>query len=145
MLPVGEYDEDDADVGFDVETQPSLTYAMQLSDIDGESGIFLGKVDEEDALRQAIMKILHTERYEHGIYSWNYGVEFKDLRGMPLPYVMSEVKDRIEDALLADDRIESVEDFTVERCGKKALHVTFTVIADNSMELDIETEVDIGG
>lgn len=145
MIPVGEYDKDDADVDFDVETMPSLTYAMQLSDMDSEPSIFLGKVDEEDALRQAIMKALHTERYEHSIYSWNYGVEFKDLRGMPLPYVMSEVKDRIEDALLADDRIESVEDFTVERSGKKALYVAFTVIANNSMELDIETEVDIGG
>ena len=145
MIPVGEYDEEDAGVDFDMETPPSLTYAMQLGDMDSEPGIFLGKVDEEDALRQAIMKILHTERYEHGIYSWNYGVEFQDLRGMPLPYVMSEVKDRIEDALLADDRIESVEDFTVERSGKKALYVAFTVIANNSMELDIETEVDIGG
>lgn len=71
-------------------------------------------IDELEAMKQAIEKVLSTERYEQSIYSWNYGVELADLFGMPQTFVKSELKRRIEEALLEDDRIESVEDFSVE-------------------------------
>ena len=67
-------DEEDDMTGFEVENDPSLTYAMQIGTIEKDSRIFLGKADGEDANRQAILKILNTERYENVIYSWNYGV-----------------------------------------------------------------------
>ena len=107
-----EDEEDDIDEGFDVGSEPSLTYAMNL-----DRHVFVGKVDETEAIRQSVIKILNTERYEHEIYSWDYGVELQDLYGKPMPYVMSEVKQRVIEALTADDRIESVDDFTVKRTG----------------------------
>ena len=141
------YDEEldeDQETDFDIEKEPSLTYAMRITDRVDKDNIFLGKVDEEEALRQAILKIIHTERYEHEIYSWDYGIELQDLIGEQIPYVMSEIKRRIEDALTADERIDSVEDFTVEQIEKRALYITFTVITTEGEKIEgLETEVKV--
>lgn len=143
MVPINyEDDDEEQDTGFEVESDPSLTYAMQIGATESDPSIFLGKTDGEDANRQAIMKILNTERYKNEIYSWDYGVELADLRGMPLPYVMSELPLRITDAITSDDRFDSCTDFEMEPVGKKALHVTFSVItADGDKVSGLETEV----
>ena len=144
MIPTNYDDADEQDdmTGFEVENDPSFTYAMQIGTIEKDSRIFLGKADGEDANRQAILKILNTERYENVIYSWNYGVEFQDLRGKSLSYVMSELPLRITDAITADDRFDSCTDFEMEPVGKKALHVTFSVItAEGDKVSGLETEV----
>lgn len=145
MVPDTAYDEDveELEADFDMESEPSLTYAMKVSDEpEKKDSIFLGNVDGEAAIRQAIMKILNTERYEHEIYSWDYGIELQDLYGMPMSYVMSEIKERIEDALLADDRIEAVDDFEVEIAGKRTLHCSFTAITTQG-EITEEMEVEM--
>ena len=133
-----EDEEDDIDEGFDVGSEPSLTYAMNL-----DRHVFVGKVDETEAIRQSVIKILNTERYEHEIYSWDYGVELQDLYGKAMPYVVSEVKQRVIEALTADDRIESVDDFTVKRTGKHTLHLTFTVTTVQEDEFEMESEVEL--
>ena len=146
MIPTNYDDgeeEDDSLSDFTVETEPSLTYAMRVSDLETEPSIFVGKIDEEEAIRQAVFKILSTERYSTPIYSWDYGVELSDLKGMPVDYVMSEIPNRITDALTADDRIESCEDFEMERVGKKALHITFSVVTAEQEKIEgLETEVE---
>lgn len=145
MIPNNNYDEEldeDQETDFDIEKESSLTYAMRITGRVDKDNKFLGKVDEEDALRQAILKIIHTERYEHEIYSWDYGIELQDLIGEQIPYVMSEIKRRIEDALTADERIDAVEDFTVEQIEKRTLHITFAVITTEGERLEgLETEV----
>ena len=57
------------DQEFEVEEEPSKNYRM---DIYGET--ICGKIDGLEAMKQVIYKILNTERYQHIIYSWNYGV-----------------------------------------------------------------------
>ena len=90
------------------------------------------------------MKIINTERYEYEIYSWDYGIELQDLFGKPITYCMSEIKDRITEALLADDRIESVDDFSVERVGKRNLFVKFTATMEQDGEqVEVESEVEV--
>ncbi len=146
MLPKEGYDEMDEELetGFTLESEPYLTYAMKISDKPEQGGcIFFGKVDDENAIRQAIMKVLNTERYEHEIYSWDYGIELQDLYGMPIPYVMSEIQYRIEDALLVDDRIESVDDFEVKRVGKRTIHCTFAVMTAQGEEIKEEKEIEL--
>lgn len=82
MVPINyEDDDEEQDTDFELERDPSLTYAMQIGTVDKEPSIFVGKVDGTEADRQAILKILNTERYENEIYSWNYGIETQDLRG----------------------------------------------------------------
>ena len=144
MVPTNYEDEGDEelDLDFEIDTEPSLTYAMHLSA--DEPGIFLGKVDEEEAIRQMVFKTLSTERYESEIYSWSHGFEKADLRGKSLPYIMSEIPIRVNDALTVDDRIESCEDFQFEKIGKKALHVTFSVITTSGDTIEgMEVEVEI--
>lgn len=113
------------------------TFKIQLSE-DNDDYI-KGKVDDLKSVEQAIYLILNTERYAHNIYSWNYGVELVDLIGQPLPYVTVVLPNRIEEALLQDDRIIDVQDFNFKRF-KDTLLVTFTVMT-NVGEIQSELEV----
>ena len=89
-------------------SMPSLTYAVDY----GNTGQITGYCDETEAMKQAIYKIINTERYQYIIYSWNYGIELSDLFGHPIPYVYAEAQRRIIEALMQDDRITNVYDFT---------------------------------
>ena len=85
----------------------SRTY--QLSDTKIE-----GFVDELEALKQAIYKVLSTEKYEYPIYSFDYGIAWKELIGEEAAYVRAEMKRMIEEALQQDDRILEIDGFTFE-------------------------------
>lgn len=148
MIPSNDYVEnyeDELESDIEVETEPSYTYAMQIPDDEIRESRFVGKVDETEAMEQAITKILSTERYEHEIYSWDYGIELKDLYGMPIPYVMSEIKERIADAITADDRFESVDDFEVEQVDRHTVHCAFTVTTADGEEIEAEYDFNTGG
>lgn len=115
------------------------TYNIVDVNENGESRI-VAYIDDVDSIKQAIRLILSTERYAFLIYSWDYGVELVDLIGKPMSYVIAELPRRIEEALLTDDRIDSVTNFEFEQHGKK-LHVTFTIVtkvADIDYELEVE-------
>ncbi len=118
-----------------------IDYANKTYKIDFKSNRIDGFTDDLEAIKQAIYLILSTERYEHNIYSWDYGVELVDLYGQPLPYVISELERRITEALTQDDRIENVTDFEFEKNGKR-LHTTFTVVTNaGNIPTDLEVEV----
>lgn len=106
----------------EVETQPSLNYRMYFNE-----DIIAGTVDNLDAMRQVIFKILNTERFDYPIYSQRYGIELEDLFGMPLSYVCAELESRISDALLQDDRITAVANFEYITEKRGEVQVTFTV------------------
>ena len=119
---------------FEVETEPSKTYSLDI-----ENGRIRGFVDELDAVRQAVYLILNTERYDHLIYSWDYGVELKELIGEPKEYAYPEIKRCITEALLQDDRITAVDDFEFES-SLKSVHVKFTVYTIYG-DMEVETDV----
>ena len=62
------------DKDFEIRQQPSLTYKMQQ-----DRNLLRGHTDGLEAVRQAIYKIIMTERYQYVMYSWNYGIELLDL------------------------------------------------------------------
>ncbi len=129
--------QDDLQNDFEIDDyrQPSRTFKLHY-----EKNRCIGFTDERDAMKQAIFLMLSIERYEHIIYSWNYGVEFKDLFGQPTSYVASEVKRRIRECLLQDDRINEVDSFEVTT-KKHKVHVTYvahTIYGD----IELEKEVD---
>ena len=99
----------------------------------------VGFVDELEAMKQAIFLMLSIERYDHIIYSWDFGVEFRNLFGQPTSYVASEVKRRIEEALLRDDRINGVSGFIVTS-SKHKVHVSFTA---HTIFGDIQAEKEV--
>lgn len=134
MIPV---ENTDLSADFEIENEPSLTYFLNL-----EQECITGTVDGTKAVQQAVLKILNTERFVYPIYSWNYGVLLHDLVGKSLPYVMSEVKKRITNALLTDDRIDAVTDFKVKRAiDKNVLLASFTVETIFGTQLKFEREV----
>lgn len=116
--------------------QASKTYSMNV-----DRRQILGICDGLDAVKQAAYCILNTERYEYLIYSWNYGIELKDLYGRPMTYVKSELKRRIREALLQDKRIKSVENFSFSSKGN-SLAASFTVHSAAGM-FDMTKEVRI--
>lgn len=100
---------------------PSYTYY-----IDFDRNRIIGTVDDIEAVKQAIYLILQTERYESLIYNFYYGTEFDSLIGKSRELITSELERRIREALLEDDRIVRVTDFTIEFTSDKAI-VEFTV------------------
>lgn len=119
---------------FDELVLPSKTWKLDL-----DKNLVTFNITDLEAVRQAAILILSTERYEYIIYSDQYGSEFVDLYGENQVYVMSEVKRRITEALTYDDRITSVDNFEFTRT-KRGLHVTFTITCDIG-KFDGETEV----
>ena len=101
--------------------------------IDFENQRIIGYTDETEALRQAIFLMLSVERYDYIIYSWNYGIELKDLYGQSTEYVMAELERKITEALMIDDRIINAENFSFDTVKNKVI-VSFTV---NSIYGDI--------
>lgn len=106
------------------EKWPSKTYVMN---IDGER-ITGTMTDDIEAVKQAIYKILNTERYQYPIYSWNYGVELADLFGKPIAYVLPEIPRRIKEALVADDRIIDATAFELSHDKRGNVLAKFKVI-----------------
>lgn len=126
---------DDLINDFEEVIEPSKTFY-----IDFERGRMVSFVDGQEAVKQAIFLMLNIERYDHLIFSWNTGVEFKDLIGKPTAYVASEVQRRITECLLQDDRITDVTDFEVTT-SKNKVHVTctaHTIFGEVQLEREVE-------
>lgn len=121
----------------EVVNQPSLTYRL-----DFERKRISGKIDNEDAIMQLVMKILYTERYAYVIYSSQYGVELDRLIGKEYDFIVSDLERTITEALLADDRILNITDFTTEQTSIDRMTASFMV---NSIigATNISTEVKI--
>ncbi len=94
--------------------------------IDIENRKIKGFTDGIDAIRQAVYLILNCERYVYPVYSWNYGAEFSELIGREVSYLWPEIKRRITEALMCDDRITAVENFSFD-ADKGKVMVNFTV------------------
>ncbi len=134
MTPVQEVGIDMATI--EKKTIPSLTWK-----INEERAEVRGTVDELKAMKQAVNKILQTERYRYAIYDWNYGIELEELYGKNVTYVIPELKKRIEEALLADDRVTAVTDFSFrqEKGSVTAEFMVHTIFG----EITAERMVDI--
>lgn len=115
--------------------QPSLTYKL-----DYDKKVIIGKCDKIDAVKQAIIKVLDTERYDEIIYSWNYGTEMKNIYGNDRTIICSKIQDVIIDALIQDDRIKDVSDFEFSFDKKNAVNVKFNVTTIYG-DVDVERRV----
>lgn len=129
MIPQPTYD---AEQDFIIVQDPSYTYRLNYETTNRVTGFR----DNLEAVKQAIYKLLNTERYQHVIYSWNYGIELQDLFGMPKSYVYPELKRRITEALLQDDRVMAVDGFVF---GSKKNIVTAAFVVHTTFG-EIETE-----
>ena len=98
-------------------------------------------VDNINAVKQACFCILATEQDINKIYKSSYGLQTFDLIGKDYSYIASELKRRIREALIQDDRINDVRDFVIERVKKDGIHLSFVVecqYGDISMDKTIK-------
>ena len=128
--------QEDFQEDFEEEIQPTKTYYLDV-----DKKIITNFCDGITAIKQAIYKILNTERFDSLIYSWDYGIETKELFGESLTYVIPELQRLITEALTQDDRIEDVTDFEFTKL-KGQLNVTFKV-QTNIGEVEAEKAVSI--
>ena len=133
MLPEELEELEDFNVEEDEEQElPNNTYML-----DFENKRILRKSDEEDEiLRQAIIKILLTEFDYYSIYE-NYGLEKAGLLGENIAEVKEVIGGRIEEAILRDERFNSVEIESISNY-KNELMVSLTVTTSDDEEIEVE-------
>lgn len=118
------------------DVQPSRTWKIDL-----ERGIIGGMTDGLAAVKQAVFKVLQTERFRHMIYSTDYGHELTGLIGRRHDYLQSEAARMLEEALVQDDRISAIENISIEVAGDRA-SIRFTVVtAYGSFEEEVNAVV----
>lgn len=107
---------------YDVKEQVSRTYYL-----DKQNERIISITDDYiKAVEQAVYMILSIERYDYVMYSWNYGIELRDLFGRERQYVIPMLTTRIKEALIQDERIESVGEFKIS-INKSVYSVSFKV------------------
>lgn len=87
-------------------TMPTYSYA-----VDFEHGRVRGFCDTIEAMKQMIYKCLQTQLFAQDIYDANYGFEAYGLLGKDRAFVESEIKRRVKEALIIDERILAVKNF----------------------------------
>lgn len=115
--------------------QPNLTYRL------GESTVN-GKIDRLEAIKQAVRHILMTERWSNPIYDDNYGIELEQYIGKDFGFIVADIQQTLQDALLQDDRIKDVlvTDVSKSTEQQNACIVKFTVYTiygDYTEEIDV--------
>lgn len=93
---------------------PSLTYRM-----DWENKRIIGQLDGLEAAQQAVVKVLRTERYDHLIYSFEYGTEWRLVLGQDRLLARAELRRMITEALLQDERITGIDHLEAAFSGDK--------------------------
>ena len=99
---------------------PSLTYQVK-------DGRIQGMIDQSEAMEQAVKKILTTDRMIYEIYSKEYGHDLGELIGKEFDYVHAVIELILQEALLADDRVDNVKVENMTIIGKSSLSLKVTV------------------
>lgn len=115
----------------------NLTYKL-----DFKRKRIIGIIDELEAVKQSVYKILNTERQSKLIYNQDYGVELQRFIGQDEDFVKSDLQRTITEALLADDRILEVKDFTLNPLESNLITINFSVISVFG-DISLKSEVSI--
>ncbi len=102
--------------------QPSLTWIA-----DPVTNRLRGRGDNWEAVRQAVEVIVNVERFKWQIYTPNFGTDYGGLLGTDPGYAASELRRRLEDAFLPDNRILGIKDYAYT-FRDVSLTVTFTAL-----------------
>lgn len=103
-----------------------------------------GYVNDIDSLKQTVFFILSTERFRYITVSDNVGVELENLYGEDINLIEVKLKETIENALLADDRITEIRDFKLTRVKRNTYQIELVIVDNLGNPVDIESEVVVG-
>lgn len=99
------------------------------------------KLEDNEAIKIWIYKVLRTNRYHHVIYSWDFGQELESLigNGYQEGYINSEAKRYIIEALSVHPKIKRCYNFEFE-FKRDVLKIKFNV---GTVFGEIEVNVDV--
>lgn len=101
------------------EILPTRTYR-----IDFANKRIIGNIEDGEAVMQFIRKVLDTDKYAFEIYDWYYGNELLKLVGHSYDYVITRIPNIFKEALLVDDRITDVRDFSFSQSSLDSVLVS---------------------
>ena len=112
--------------------------------LDKETKTVHGEIDGIEAVQQAAYLILHTERYIFPIYGMNFGTEIDTLYGREDSFLFPELRRRVSEALMVDDRIIGTSDFLFFRRGQtvEVQFVIQTVFGEQQLQADLFTAIE---
>lgn len=93
-------------------------------EIDFNTGQLTGRIVEgNDAIAVWVWLALQTPRYDHYIYSWDYGQEFEQIigKGYSKAYTDSELEAMIGSCLSVNPYIEQIKEFESESNGDELI------------------------
>lgn len=109
-----------------ITSEDSTSSNTQTFRINLSKNIIAGKISDLDALIQSVYLMLSIEADQYVIYPYTYGLKTLDLIGKPHYYVIAVLPKRVEELLLADERITGVSDFEFEK-NRDRLGMKFTI------------------
>lgn len=119
--------------------QTGLTYY-----INSKTGHISSMIDGRESVIQAIYKALDTEKLGYEIYGWLYGLDMEPFIGADLDYIETHIQSYIEDCLLQDDRINAVQNLTIQQQDVDSCLITFDVDSTEGMITGITKEINYG-
>lgn len=120
-------------------TQPGLTYYINTA-----TGRISSMVDGKESLVQAIYKALDTEKFGYLIYGWLYGLDMEPFIGQDLDYIQTNLQSYVEDCLLQDDRVKSIQNFKVTQQDIDSCLIYFDVISTEGVIQGLSKEINYG-
>lgn len=111
-------------------TQIGQNEVTRTYKVDSYNKRIIGTTDGQPAIEQAILKNFDTERFAYVIYSKNYGIELEKYIGKDYDFIRSDLRRAIEECLLVDARIYSINNLQFTQEGLDYMSIT----------MDIETE-----
>lgn len=111
-------------------TQIGQNEVTRTYKVDSYNKRIIGTTDGQPAIEQAILKNFDTERFAYVIYSKNYGIELEKYISKDYDFIRSDLQRAIEECLLVDARIYSINNLQFTQEGLDYMSIT----------MDIETE-----
>lgn len=111
-------------------TQIGQNEVTRTYKVDSYNKRIIGTTDGQPAIEQAILKNFDTERFAYVIYSKNYGIELEKYIGKDYDFIRSDLQRAIEECLLVDARIYSINNLQFTQEGLDYMSIT----------LDLQTE-----
>lgn len=104
------------------EVYPTKTYRL-----DFVNKRIIGKIEGATSVLQFIRKVLNINKYAYSIYNWYYGNELYILMKSSYDYAVVEAPRIISEALLVDDRIISLDEFSFKKVSVDSMEFSFMV------------------
>lgn len=105
-----------------------ITYPVQDWILDEETGQLKPPEISIQSIAQVVKFSLSTERNMYPAIGHNFGIELEDLIGQDRAYVTAQLKKRITEAVMVDDRITGIGSFSFSsQRGSDSLSVDFVV------------------